>query len=188
MKYLIHTILSISIFLGGQAFYQESDRSNSIEALIKSALHDNPTMAQDIHSIVISQNGKPIYSQYFNQYTADSLNNLKSVTKSIIGLLVGIAIDEGHIPDINQPMIDYFSDCQLDKDRIEEKKSITIKNLLLMQAGIEWNNRALIKDEWWYNEKPHCFFLNIYFRASSHDLLAKPHYNMRKSIYSSRLT
>lgn len=161
MKINLFLIISVSLFsFGVQNLQQESRDFRNIEALVKSALQDNPTMAQDIHSIVISQNGRPIYSQYFNQYTADSLNNLKSVTKSIIGLLVGIAIDEGHIPDINQPMIDYFSDCQLDKDRTDDKKSITIRNLLLMQAGIEWNNRALIKDEWWYNEKPHCFFLN----------------------------
>ena len=30
----------------------------------------------------------------------------------------------------------------------------------MMQSGIQWNNRARIKDQWWFHEKPNCFFLN----------------------------
>lgn len=77
----------------------------------------------------------------------------------MIGLLVGIAVDKGYIKDINQPMIEFYSECQLVEDQFNDKKTITIQNLLMMQSGIEWNNRALIKDAWWYNENPHCFLL-----------------------------
>uniref|UniRef100_UPI00404A64B5 serine hydrolase domain-containing protein n=1 Tax=Fulvivirga sp. TaxID=1931237 RepID=UPI00404A64B5 len=160
MKHTLNFLLILSFFfLGSQITAQGQKNAEIIELLINESLKNNPTMAQDIHSIVISQLGEPLYSQYFNQFTADSLNNLKSITKSMIGLLIGIAVEEGYIQDVNQPMINFFSDCQLEEGQYEDKKSITIKNLLQMQSGIEWDNGALIKDQWWFNESPHCFLL-----------------------------
>ncbi|MER3328743.1 MAG: serine hydrolase, partial [Candidatus Kapaibacterium sp.] len=160
MKYAVNFLFAFSLFfLGSEITAQDQKSAERIEALINESIKNNPTMAQDIHSIVISQHGEPLFSQYFNQFTEDSLNNLKSITKSMIGLLIGIAVEEGHIQDVNQPMINFFTECQLDESQYEDKKSITIKNLLQMQSGIEWNNRALIKDEWWFNESPHCFLL-----------------------------
>jgi CubicO group peptidase (beta-lactamase class C family) len=160
MKYSFNLILVVSLISTGfQGHPLKQADSLGIEKLVNESLRDNTTMADDIHSILLSKNGETIYSNYFNQYTTDSLNNLKSITKSMIGLLIGIAIEEGHIQNIKEPIVNFFVECQSKENKLEDKKEITIEDLLLMQSGIEWNNRALIKDEWWFNENPHCFLL-----------------------------
>ncbi len=160
MKYSLILLLVLSLTsLGFQEHPLKKADSLGIGSIVNESLRNNPTMAGDIHSILISKNGETIYSNYFNQYTPDSLNNLKSITKSMIGLLIGIAIEEGHIQNIKQPVLDFFGECQSKENKLEDKKAITIEDLLLMQSGIEWNNRALVKDEWWFNENPHCFLL-----------------------------
>jgi len=136
--------------------------TNDLSALIADAhLHfvETAIIKEDIHSFVVSQNSQIISENYYNGLTRDSLNNVKSVTKSIVGLLIGIAIDKGFIKDVNQPIIQYFSDCH-DTSGFSSKKEITIEHLLMMQSGIQWDNRALVKDEWWFHEEPNCFFLN----------------------------
>jgi hypothetical protein len=64
----------------------------------------------DIHSILISKNGKSIYEQYFNAWDKDSLHDTRSSFKSITSLLVGIAIDKGMIKDVNQKVYSFFPD------------------------------------------------------------------------------
>ena len=120
---------------------------------------ETPIIKEDIHSLLVSKNGQMLGQYYYNDFHPDSLNNVKSITKSIIGLLVGIAIEQELIKDVHQPMIDFFGDCE-NGTGFTEKKGITIEHLLMMQAGIQWNNRARIKDEWWFHETPNCFFLN----------------------------
>ncbi|MEQ8424441.1 MAG: hypothetical protein RIA63_07005, partial [Cyclobacteriaceae bacterium] len=116
MKYAVNFLFAFSLFFpGSEITAQDQKNAEIIEALINESFKNNQTMAQDIHSIVISQHGEPLFSQYFNQFTEDSLNNLKSITKSMIGLLIGIAVEEGHIQDVNQPMINFFTECQLEE-------------------------------------------------------------------------
>lgn len=70
-------------------------------------------------------------------YKNSSLHTLQSVTKSIGSLLIGIAIDQGKIPSINVPLVDYFTDY--DTTKIEELlKKATLENLLSMKIGIKW--------------------------------------------------
>jgi len=159
MRFLI---LNIVFLLPLIACTQQKDSSNDLSILVKN-VHDffstTPVIKEDIHSLLVSKNGNVVAQFYYNGFTEDSLNNVKSITKSIIGLLIGIAIEQGIIKDVHQPVIDFFSDC-LDHSGFEIKRQITIENLLMMQSGIQWNNRARIKDEWWFHESPNCFFLN----------------------------
>lgn len=137
-----------------------NERTGKIENLVKEAFLANPTMTNDIHSLIVYEKNNNLYTEYFNGFSADSLNNLKSITKSMLGLLVGIAMDQGAIKNLQQPVINFFDECELSEKSLADKKNITIEQLLLMQAGIAWNNRALIKDDWWFHESPHCFLLD----------------------------
>lgn len=159
MKFV--SFLIVVLLFSNTVISQKSvdQRVKVIEDVVKKGFSNNPNMAKDIHSIIIYKNNKELYASYYNGFNSDSLNNLKSITKSIISLLVGIAVDKGYIKDLQQPAISYFDECKLDANTITSKKNITIENLLLMKSGIKWDNRALIKDDWWYNKSPHCFFL-----------------------------
>ncbi len=161
MKAVFYTI--IYIFLCTSVVKAQSENTarfliNLVDEVDKK-YKSTPILKEDIHSLLVSKNDKLITEYYYNGFTKDSLNNVKSVTKSITGLLVGIAVDHGFIKDINQPVLSFFDEC-VKEDLFVEKGGITIQNLLSMQSGIQWDNRALIKDEWWFNDSPHCFVLN----------------------------
>jgi CubicO group peptidase (beta-lactamase class C family) len=76
-----------------------------------------------------------IYENYFNGYSRDSINTSFSVAKSFVSALVGIAIDEGLIESIDDPITKYVPELE-DKD--PRYSSITIKHLLSMASGLKY--------------------------------------------------
>jgi len=91
----------------------------------------------DIHNVLIIKNGYIVAEQYYSEYTYDSLHAINSCTKSITSALIGIAVDEGYIESVNEKMIDYFPDYEIE-NLTEDKQNITVENLLTMSAGFEW--------------------------------------------------
>lgn len=89
----------------------------------------------NINSVLISQNGRPVYERYFGPYTADSLHDSRSSFKSITSLLVGIAIDHGFIKNVNQPVYRFFPEYQPVQPWDQRKTTMTIQHLLEMKAG-----------------------------------------------------
>ena len=83
-------------------------------------------------AFLVFQNGKLRYERYWN-HGKDSLSGSFSAAKSIISLLVGIALDEGRIKSIDQPVGDY-----LDHFREGELRRIRIRDLLTMSSGLSW--------------------------------------------------
>ncbi|MHA1730205.1 MAG: serine hydrolase domain-containing protein [Promethearchaeota archaeon] len=67
-------------------------------------------------------------------------HELWSATKSITSLLTGIAIDKGYLTGVNQTLFEFFSDIWNSSIYGEEKKNITIHQLLTMTSGIYWGN------------------------------------------------
>ncbi|RUA33051.1 MAG: serine hydrolase [Bacteroidetes bacterium] len=74
------------------------------------------------------------YEKYYLGYDENEISNSFSAAKSIISLLIGIAIDEGKIESVFQPVSDFLESFQEG-----EKSKIIIKNLLTMSSGIDWN-------------------------------------------------
>lgn len=150
--FLLSPVTKAQTSAGNQLLLKLSDEVNK-------KYKNTPVLNEDVHSLLVSKNGILEAEYYYNGFTKDSLNNVKSVTKSLIGLLIGVAIDKGFIEDIEQPILPFFDECEK-QPLFAEKENVKIKHLLSMQSGIEWNNRALIKDEWWFSDSPHCFVLN----------------------------
>ena len=72
------------------------------------------------------------------QHDATTLHDLRSVTKSVVSLLYGIAHAEGIVPEIDECLVCQFpeySDLAIDPER----QKITIKHALTMRMGTEWN-------------------------------------------------
>jgi CubicO group peptidase (beta-lactamase class C family) len=76
-----------------------------------------------------------VYERYFNGYNERSLNTSFSMAKSFASALVGIAIDEGHIKSVDEPITNYIPEL-LEKDK--RFRSITIRHLLTMSSGIKY--------------------------------------------------
>jgi CubicO group peptidase (beta-lactamase class C family) len=75
-----------------------------------------------------------IYERYFNSYDETSIQSSFSMAKSFASALVGIAIDEGHIKSVEEPITNYLPELREKDERIE---SITIRHLLAMSSGIK---------------------------------------------------
>ena len=76
-----------------------------------------------------------LYEKYFNGFSRDSYFHSQSVAKSFISFLIGAAIDDGLISDVNDPMTKYIPEL---KDRDPDFEKITIKNLLEMRSGLKY--------------------------------------------------
>lgn len=91
----------------------------------------------NIAGMVVLKDGKTLYENYFNECTADSRIHVYSVTKSIISILIGIAIDKGYIKSIDQKVLDFFPDYIV-KRREKTIQNVTLKNLLTMTAPYKY--------------------------------------------------
>lgn len=83
---------------------------------------------------LIVQDSSIVFEQYWDGYSSKSLSNSFSVAKSIVSLLAGIARDEGKIVSFDQPVADFYPPFATDN-----RKEITIKDVLTMSAGLDWN-------------------------------------------------
>lgn len=105
-----------------------------------------------LHSLLVSHNGELVVEEYFNGRNASRAANVKSVSKSIMSALIGIAIDQGHLAGIDQPITEWYGE-RLTDDPTGMKRQITVGNLLSMQAGLEttsfYNFGAwVLSDDW----------------------------------------
>lgn len=86
-----------------------------------------------IYSLVISKNNKIIHRQYFNGQDSTTLFNDQSLTKSMMALLVGIAIDKGYIQSVDEKVADFFPELKADSDK--RKQDITIRQVMNQASG-----------------------------------------------------
>lgn len=92
----------------------------------------------NIGGIVVLKKGRLRYENYFNECTADSTLHVFSVTKSIISILIGIAIDKGYLKRVDQNVLDFFPGYQV-KEGEKTIQKITLKDLLTMTAPYKYN-------------------------------------------------
>ena len=98
----------------------------------------------NIAGVVVRKDGKTQYEQYFNGCTADSRLHVYSVTKSVISILIGIAIDKGHIKSIDQNVLEFFPDYTVPEGE-KTIQNITIKDMLTMTAPYKYEEEPYIE-------------------------------------------
>jgi CubicO group peptidase (beta-lactamase class C family) len=84
----------------------------------------------------VSHRGRLIMERYLNGRRATQHANVKSVSKSVISTLIGIAIAQKHIPGVREPIATYFP-AHLRGEANAAKRAITIEDLLSMRSGLE---------------------------------------------------
>lgn len=85
-------------------------------------------------AFVIIKNDSLIHEQYWDGYGEDSYSNSFSMAKTVVGILIGIAIDEGKIESVDQPVGDFLPEF-----KAGENAKLTIKHLLTMSSGIDFD-------------------------------------------------
>lgn len=98
----------------------------------------------NITGMVIQKNGMKLYENYFNEYTVDHAVHVYSVTKSIVSLLIGIAIDDGDIKHVDQKVLDFFPHYTV-KAGEKTIQEISIGNLLTMTAPYKYKTEPYEK-------------------------------------------
>ncbi len=113
----------------------------------------------NIRSLIFSKNEQILSEKYFRSYSSDSLDHVRSVTKSITSLLIGIAIDQGIIKSIDQPISDFLRDkYPRHKSKLE---SISVGHLLTMTAGFDWDESTVDEfNRWVVSRDPVAYVLN----------------------------
>ncbi|HYR09978.1 MAG TPA: serine hydrolase [Longimicrobium sp.] len=90
-----------------------------------------------LRGILVSQRGEIVMERYNGGAGADRATNVKSASKSVLSVLVGIAIQEGRIHGLDQPISDFFPDYFAREGVDPRKHAITVGHLLSMQSGLE---------------------------------------------------
>ncbi len=133
MKKLI--ITSALIILTGCSKYIEINSEVSLRDQIINEAYE----IEDLYSLLVIRNDNMVIESYFNGNSQNFLNNTQSITKSILSLITGIAIEKNILADTNVVFCDYFF-CEN-----ENFDKITLQNLLSMNSGISWDeNRDFV--------------------------------------------
>ena len=114
--------------------------SRVLEAMLETVQNQN----YNIDSITVIRNGYLVLDAAVYPYTQDTKHIIHSCTKSIVSILIGIALDQGFIEDVQTPVLEFFPDrtaSNLDSD----KKALTLENLLTMTSGFKCRDSYLYR-------------------------------------------
>ena len=87
-----------------------------------------------LHGLLIIRYGYLAFERYYHGFHQQSLNSVSSVTKSFISALVGVALAQGHISSLDQPLLDFFPEIASLAEN-PRKQTITLHHLLSLQTG-----------------------------------------------------
>ena len=91
---------------------------------------------RNVHSVLLVKNGKLVLEEYFYGTHRNHIHHLQSDTKSVISILIGIAIDKSLIKNEKQPILDFFPEIT-PANFDGQKRKITIEHLLMMAPGLQ---------------------------------------------------
>jgi CubicO group peptidase (beta-lactamase class C family) len=129
-------------------------RSEPLDALVEWLDGNHQT---NIHGIVVVRHGKLLFEHYRTGedecwgeplgkviHGPESKHDLRSVTKSVTSLLMGIALERKLIGNIDDPMLGWFPEYS--DLRTREKELITLRHLLTLSAAFEWDEYVPASD------------------------------------------
>lgn len=89
----------------------------------------------NLHSLLIVRNGYLVTEAYFDPYTPDTTHFAACITKSVMGMLTGIAIERGYIKSIDEPVLSFFPGRPI-ANMDARKQSIKLQHLLSLTPGL----------------------------------------------------
>lgn len=87
-------------------------------------------------AFLVIQDEKIKYEEYWDGYSENSLSNSFSAAKSVVALLIGIALDEGKINSLDQPIGNFIPEYAEGS-----RKDLTIRQVLTMSSGLNWEEK-----------------------------------------------
>ncbi len=105
------------------------------------------TNAPDVRALLIVLDGALVVEKYFGPATALDAFNTKSVTKSVVSAAMGVALQQRRFTGLDERLLDVLPER---KEQVEDarKKSITLRHLASMTAGLHWQENGPMTAEW----------------------------------------
>ena len=129
---------------------EEAGLDAALLCSLNEKLDKSPEM--NVHSVVVVRRGKLVYESYragedekwgtklgLTSHTSQMQHDVRSISKSVVSLLFGIALDRKLIASIDDPMFRYFPEYAV--LRTPEKDNIDLRHLLTMTSGLAWDER-----------------------------------------------
>lgn len=95
-----------------------------------------------LHALLVSQGRTLVFEYYgrdgYESFAPDVLHDLRSVTKSVVVLLYGIALAAGKVPPPEAKLYDQFPEYA-DLGKLPGRERITVRHVLSMTLGLEWD-------------------------------------------------
>jgi CubicO group peptidase (beta-lactamase class C family) len=104
----------------------------------------------NVHAVLIARRGVLVFEHYFSgidehcgqstgeiAFDPEIMHDQRSITKSVVALLLGIAIDQGWVKGVDESVLSFFPEYADIQSR--EKRRITLRHLLTMSSGLEWH-------------------------------------------------
>jgi CubicO group peptidase (beta-lactamase class C family) len=110
------------------ALFWENDSTYNTDVLLQEEQQYLDSI--ETASFLVIQNGKIVFENYWESFSDTTPTNAFSMAKSIVGLLVGIALDEGKITSLDEPIENYLPEYK--------NSGISIRHLLWMSSGLNW--------------------------------------------------
>jgi CubicO group peptidase (beta-lactamase class C family) len=89
-----------------------------------------------LHNLLITRRGYIVLDAPISRLTSGRPSDQISASRGVIATLVGIALDQGLLEGIDQPVLDFFTGREIEK-RDSEKEAMTIEDLLTMRSGLD---------------------------------------------------
>ena len=92
---------------------------------------------KQVTSVLVARDGKLVYEAYFDEGGAQARRNTRSVTKTVAGMLVGIAIADGKLSGAQAPIMPLLRDKLPLQNPDPRKDAITVEDLMTMSSLLE---------------------------------------------------
>lgn len=128
-----------------------AQNSNALKDIARKAYDSIPSLG----SLLVWQNDKIVFKEYFNGANDSTSFKVKSVTKSVVSALAGIANDRKLLPDLKTPVFNLFPEYATDFTKNKNigftelirandslKRKITLSDMITMQTGYLWDDNS----------------------------------------------
>lgn len=105
-----------------------------LDPMLLARLYQEAAELETLYGLLVIKNGYLVAEKYLNEGSIDQLSGRQSATKSFTSALVGIALDQGCLQNVDQKMMDFFPEFD-DEIQDPRKEQITIRHLLQMRGG-----------------------------------------------------
>jgi CubicO group peptidase (beta-lactamase class C family) len=116
-------------------------QKQGLDPALIAELYLDAAQLENLHSLLVIKNGYLVAENYSDRGAIDQKDLLQSVSKSYTSALVGIALDQGCLANVNQTILRFFPELA---DTISDprKHQITVQHLLQMRGGFPWEESA----------------------------------------------